>query len=86
MGTRRRGPAVVVVRFKDELPGAVAARILEADVDLRTIQILMGHASISSTAHYLHLTRKTLANTRSPLDLLDLTQLPNPSTARYPET
>jgi integrase/recombinase XerD len=51
--------------------------LLEAGVDLRTIQILMGHSSITTTALYLHLTRKTLDRTRSPLDLLDLSQLPS---------
>jgi len=50
-----------------------ATHLLEAGVDLRTIQILMGH----STIWYLHLTRKSLQGTRSPLDLLDLSQLPS---------
>jgi integrase/recombinase XerD len=53
-----------------------ATHLLEARVDLRTIQILMGHSSITSTAYYLHLTRKTLDQTQNPLDLLDLGQLP----------
>jgi len=53
-----------------------ATHLLEAGVDLRTIQILMGHSSITSTAWYLHLTRKTLERTHSPLDLLDLSHLP----------
>jgi site-specific recombinase XerD len=52
-----------------------ATHLLEAHVDLRTIQILMGHASITSTAYYLHLTRKTLDRTQNPLDLLDLSHL-----------
>jgi integrase/recombinase XerD len=54
-----------------------ATHLLEAGVDLRTIQLLMGHSSITSTVLYLHLTRKTLERTRSPLDLLDLSQLPS---------
>jgi site-specific recombinase XerD len=53
-----------------------ATHLLEAHVDLRTIQILLGHSSITSTAYYLHLTRKTLDQTQNPLDLLDLAQLP----------
>jgi integrase/recombinase XerD len=53
-----------------------ATNLLEAGVDLRTIQILMGHSSISSTIWYLHLTRKKLAATQNPLDLLDLSKLP----------
>ena len=54
-----------------------ATHLLEAGVDLRTIQILMGHASINSTVWYLHLTRKKLDATQNPLDLLDLSGLPN---------
>jgi len=53
-----------------------ATHLLEAGVDLRTIQILMGHSSITSTVWYLHLSRKNLDATQNPLDLLDLSQLP----------
>ena len=49
-----------------------ATHLLEAGVDLRTIQLLMGHASIASTMGYLHLTRKKLDETQSPLDMLDV--------------
>jgi integrase/recombinase XerD len=54
-----------------------ATHLLEAGVDLRTIQILMGHSSIDSTVWYLHMTRKKLDATQNPLDLLDLSGLPN---------
>lgn len=49
-----------------------ATHLLEAGVDIHTIQLLMGHTSIVSTVRYLQLTRKTLDPTQSPLDLLDL--------------
>jgi integrase/recombinase XerD len=66
----RKGGSIHVLRH------CFATHLLEAGVDLRTIQILLGHSSITSTAWYLHLTRKTLERTRSPFDLLDLSQLP----------
>jgi site-specific recombinase XerD len=66
----RKGGSIHLLRH------CFATHLLEAGVDLRTIQILMGHSAITSTAWYLHLTRKTLERTRSPLDLLDLSQLP----------
>jgi len=47
-----------------------ATNLLEAGVDIRTIQILMGHTSITSTSIYLHVARKDLGSAKSPLDLL----------------
>lgn len=51
-----------------------ATHMLEAGVDLRTIQVLMGHSSIMTTVVYLKVTRKQISSTQSPLDSLNIPQ------------
>ena len=63
-----------------------ATHLLEAGVDLRTIQLLLGHRSINTTAIYLHLTQKKLGDLNSPLDLLRLPKPEDTTTPQAPQS
>ena len=50
---------------------AFATHLIEAGVDLPTVQRLLGHGHIGTTMRYVHLARTRLTGTTSPLELLE---------------
>jgi site-specific recombinase XerD len=49
---------------------AFAVHLLESGTDVRTIQLLLGHRSLATTARYLRIATSKVCATSSPLDLL----------------
>ncbi len=49
-----------------------ATHLLEQKVDIRVIQVLLGHQKLENTARYSHVATRTLSEVKSPLEYLAL--------------
>jgi integrase/recombinase XerD len=56
-----------------------ATHMLDAGADLRTIQVLLGHQNIKTTAIYMHVSQAKIAAAPNPLDILYGPKTPDPS-------
>lgn len=62
---------------------AFAVHLLESGTDVRTIQLLLGHRSLATTAQYLRIAASKVCSTTSPLDLLPLATEPQPAAPQH---
>lgn len=60
-----------------------ATHLLESGINIKLIQMLLGHRSIKTTMRYLHLTQKNITSVQSPLDSLNDIDFPQDTSLEH---
>jgi len=59
-------------QYRNTLRHSFATTLMESGTDLRTIQLLMGHAHLEHTTRYLHMSQRHLHAAPNPLDQISV--------------